>query len=127
MPTPTIALFGEAERGEYGTPHFLRDVEELANRLGQPPARSQGLYLAIRTLLYKQHIVFFRVEEEGFSTEDYLIGLNLLRIKTAPQLDALCLPGVGDTEIINVSTRVCMIHQSLLLFSESDLYDFLTG
>lgn len=125
--TSTVALFGESERGEYGRPHYLRSVEELAEKLGQPPADSIGLHFAIRTLLYKQNLLFFRVEEEGYSLEDYLLGFDLIRSKAVgPQPTALCLPGVGDAEIIDASSRICLLHRSLLLFTESDLYDYLT-
>lgn len=127
MAAPTVALFGEAERGEFGIGHHLKTVEDLAERLGQPPPESRGLHLAIRTLLYQQNLLFFRVEEEGFSVEDYLIGFDLLRKKKTPRPNALCLPGVGDAEIIDASTRICVLHHSLLLFSESDLYDYLTA
>jgi hypothetical protein len=127
MRVPTIALFGESERGEYGTAHLLSSVDELADKLGQPPAESVGLHLAIRTLLYHQQVIFLRVEEEGYSTEDYLIGLDVLRNKPLPLLNALCLPGVGDAEIIAAGTRICLLHRSLLLFSEADLYDYLTS
>ena len=122
----TIALFGEAERGEYGTPHYLRSVEELAERLGHPPRDSCGLLFAIRTLLFDQHILFFRVEEEGYSLEDYLIGFDVLRNKQSFKPAALCLPGVGDNEIIDASCRICHMYKSLLLFTEADLYDYLT-
>ena len=123
----TIALFGEAERGEYGLPHYLRSVAELADRLGNPPQDSYGMPFAIRSLLFDQHILFFRVEEEGYSLEDYLIGFDALRAQPNPQPAALCLPGVGDDEIIDASCRICSVHQALLLFTEADLYDYLTN
>ncbi len=61
------------------------------------------------------------MEEEGFSREDYLVGLEYLR-EAKPHLTALCLPGVGDAQIIEASAPVC----ALLLLTEADLYDYLT-
>lgn len=126
MNTIAIALFGEAERGEYSKLHYLRSVEELRDRLGEPPPESKGVHLAIQTLLQGRELLFCRVEEEGFSHQDYLYGLQTLKTLSDPSPTALCLPGVGNSEIIGASTHVCMVHKSLLIISESDLYDFLT-
>ncbi len=126
MEKQIVALFGEAEKGEYSVPYYLRSVEELADRLGQPPADSRGLYLAVQALLFDRQLFFIRVEEEGYSTNDYLRGFDRLRQQGLSRLAALCLPGVGCKEIIGASSRLGLIDQCLLLISESDLYDYLT-
>ncbi|NDE82418.1 MAG: hypothetical protein EB051_02220, partial [Chlamydiia bacterium] len=72
-------------------------------------------------------IVFFRVKEEGFSIQDYRKGLRLLQIKAAiPVLSAIYIPGIGDLDLIEEVTQVCHIHNSLLVITEKDLYDYLT-
>lgn len=128
MSEHTIALFGEAEKGKYRTAYYCRSMAELAEHFGEPPSEeAKGLHFAIQALLYNRGVIFFRVHEEGFSSQDYLQGLNLLEKKDQiPRLSALCLPGVGSGEIIEATTPIISIHQSFLIFSESDLYDYLT-
>jgi hypothetical protein len=124
----TIALFGEAEKGEFRTAYYCKTLEELAECLGEPPSRdSRGLDFAIQALLYQRGVVYFRVHEEGFSTQDYLQGLNALERKELfPCITALCLPGVGNSEIITATDSICNLHQSFLILTEKDFYDYLT-
>jgi len=128
MENHTIALFGEAEKGEYQTAYFCRSLEELADCFGQPPENSQGLYFAVQALLYEYQLIFFRVEEEGFSKQDYFLGLRLLENPAfIPQLSAIAMPGVGEPEIIDASAPLCTVYNSILITSEADLYDYLTA
>ena len=124
----TIALFGEAEKGQFQKPYLVREMPQLVDALGNPPKESQGLFFAIQALLYQRDLIFFRVEEEGYSLSDYLHGLKYLedkeKIKT---LNAICLPGVGEPAILNASQSVCELHNSLLITTQKDLYDYLTG
>jgi hypothetical protein len=124
----TIALFGEAERGQFRTGYLCKNLEELSKYLGEPPSKEcQGLTFAVQALLFKQNVLFFRVHEEGFSIQDYLSGLNHLTKKELfPDIAALCLPGVGNAEIINATATVCDLYKSFLIFTEKDLYDYLT-
>lgn len=123
----TIALFGEAEKGEFRTPYACQSVEQLLDRFGHPPADSRGLYYAIQALLYQRDLIFFRVREEGFSYEDYLMGLRLLlQNRLVTKLAAICLPGVGDVEIIEAISPICDAYHSILITDESDFYDYLT-
>ncbi len=123
----TIVLFGEAQKGAFQTAYYCKSLEQLSDFLGEPPSNdSLGLQFAIQALLYNRGVVFFRVKEEGFSTNDYLFGLNFLNDKELfPKISALCLPGVGDYEIVEASTSVCKEHRSLLIVTERDLYDYL--
>lgn len=122
----TIALFGEAEKGEYHTPYLLKTLPQLEEHLGNPPANSKGLFFAIQSLLYQRELLFFRVKEEGFSLQDYLKGLHLLENRDAiRQISAICLPGVGDQEIIHATIPICLIYHSILITTEADLYDYL--
>ena len=124
----TIALFGEAEKGEFHTAYFFHTVPQLLDNLGNPPEDSKGLYYAIQTLLFDQELIFFRVESEGFSQQDYFLGLRFLEQKhIIPKLSALFLPGVGDHEIMQAIEPVCSAHNSLLITTEADLYDYLTS
>lgn len=128
MTSYKIALFGEAEKGNYRTAYFCHSVSQLSEIFGEPPPESKGLELAIQTLLYKRELVFFRVHEEGFSIQDYLPGLNFLENKDyISNLTAICLPGVGNSQIIEASCHVCHLHKSCLILTEKDLYDYLTS
>ncbi|SCC90850.1 hypothetical protein SCG7086_DH_00030 [Chlamydiales bacterium SCGC AG-110-P3] len=127
MEQHTIALFGEAEKGEFQTAYFCRSLGDLSEYLGHPPEDSRGLHFAVQALMYQHSLIFFRVLEEGYSTQDYLLGLRLLQNQTIiPQLSAICMPGVGDADIIDVSSTLCAQHQGILVTTEADLYDYLT-
>ncbi len=123
-----IALFGEAEKGNFYTPHLCRTLPQLAEVLGEPPAESEGLFLAVQALLYERSVLYFRVEEEGLSVSDYLRGLSyLLDREKIQELQALCLPGVGNSAILEATQPVCALHRSVVLMSQRDLYDYLTA
>lgn len=124
----TIALFGEAEKGEFNTAYFCQNLEQLDEFLGNPPPQSRGLYYAVQALLFKRQLIFFRVMEEGFSTQDYLTGVRLLeQQQTISHLDAICIPGVGDPTVLNALQPVCKQYHSILISSEADFYDYLTS
>lgn len=123
----TIFLFGEAEKGAFCTPLRLKSLPELAETCGNPPPESLGILYAVQALLYERELIYFRVKEEGFSISDYMRGIKLLQNSTLfDNLAAICMPGVGDEEIIDLSTNVCSLHKSFLITGEKDLYDFLT-
>lgn len=123
-----IALFGEAEKGNRETCFSVGSLTQLNAQLGHPPQDSRGIFFAIQFLLYEYDIVYFRVKEEGFSTKDYFRGFKLLlNDKQACRLGAICLPGVGDTQIMQAVTSICQFHQCLLIITEEDLYDYLTA
>lgn len=125
---PTVFLFGEAEKGDYCSPHLCKSLPQLADTFGNPPEETFGLFFAIQTLLFNKDIVFFRVKEEGFSLTDYRKGLRLLQVKEAiPLLSAIYIPGIGDSELIQEVSDVCHIHKSLLVITQKDLYDYLTS
>lgn len=128
MMSHTIALFGEAERGEFSKAYYCTKLEQLSDMFGEPPSQdAKGLQFAVQALLYHHHVIFFRVREEGFSIPDYLTGLHLLERKDHfPALSAICLPGVGSNEIIEASTSICTTYKTFLIITESDLYDYLT-
>jgi hypothetical protein len=118
-----IALFGESERGQFQKGYVLKELPQLIDVLGNPPPESEGLFYAIQALLYQREVIYFRVLEEGFSKVDYFYGLKALR--EVRRLDAICLPGVGDQEIIAASHSICSIHKGHLIASPKDLYDYL--
>ncbi len=124
----TMAVFGQAEKGQFKKPYFLCDLAQLVDIFGNPPPESQGLSYAVQALLYQRDLIYFRVEEEGFSTSDYLFGLKYLedqeKIKS---LNALCLPGIADPKIMKAIQNVYKIHKSFLITSEKDLFDYLTS
>jgi hypothetical protein len=124
----TVALFGEAGRGEFRTAYYCQSLEQLSKFLGEPPSRDcKGLDFAIQALLFQRGVIYFRVREEGFSTQDYLSGLGSLENKELyPNIAAICLPGVGNAEIIQATDSICNIYRSFLILSEKDLYDYLT-
>jgi hypothetical protein len=123
-----VALFGEAEKGELGTPFFMKSLTHLNETFGHPPEDSRGLFFAIQFLLYEQEVIYFRVKEEGFSTKDYLKGIkHLQNKKEISHLTAICLPGVGDARIIDSITPALETHSALVITTEQDLYDYLTS
>lgn len=123
-----IFLFGEAEKGELCTPKICKTVYQLAERFGNPPKGSEGLPYGIQMLLYNRILIYFRVQEEGFSLSDYRQGLKMLKNQKAfPKLSAICMPGIGDADIIKCAIAMCFLYQSIFMTSQKDLYDFLTG
>jgi len=127
MKSYTVALFGEAEMGNYKTGYLFNSLDQLLC-LGNPPTNSRGLHYAIQALLYNYSLIFFRVEEEGFSVEDYEFGIKLLKDQQlVKEISALCIPGVGNKEIINAAIPLCTFYHSILITTEADFYDYMTG
>lgn len=121
----TVALFGESEKGQFKKPYILHELPELIDLLGHPPEESEGIVFAIQALLYKREVIYFRVKEEGFSRGDYIVGFK--HLETLKQLNALCLPGVGDAEILEASQHLCELHKSHIISTQKDLFDYLTS
>ena len=127
MNSSVIAMFGEAERGKYRCIYYCQTVPQLHEYFGHPPPESQGIFCAIQALLYEIPLVFIRVREEGYSQEDYLIGLKLLaENRSLIDFSALFAPGVGDPEIVDDMVYLCQEQDSILITTESDLYDYMT-
>ncbi len=123
-----VVLFGEAEKGEFHSAYFCETLEHLAHHIGEPPHKeARGIQFAIQMLLFRRPVLFFRVQEEGFHQADYLTGLKKLQKKELfPPIAAIALPGVGDHEIIQATSPICALHESFLILTEQDLYDYLT-
>ncbi|MCF7806258.1 MAG: hypothetical protein K9M07_02950 [Simkaniaceae bacterium] len=124
----TIVLFGEAERGSFHTLHYLKTLPQLNETLGNPTENSQAMDIAIQLLMYQRNLVFIRVQEEGYSLKDYMIGLKMIEDdQSIWNLAAIALPGVGDELILNECTQVCEKKRCIMIGSEKDLYDYLTN
>jgi hypothetical protein len=124
----TIALFGEAEKGQFHTPYVLNHLPQLIDLLGNPPEESSGLFFAVQALLYDREVIYFRVQEEGFNKTDYMLGFKYLETQEkTKRIHALCLPGVGDHEILGAADISRTIHKTHLIMTQKDLYDYLTG
>jgi hypothetical protein len=121
-----IALFGEAEKGSYSTLLHFSALPEFAETVGNPPEDSQGIQIGVQTLLFEFKLIYIRVHEEGYSAMDYYSGLRLLK-EYQSTLCAICIPGVGDKELIQETFYICKSHKSLLITTERDFYDFLTN
>lgn len=122
----TMALFGEAEKGDFERGYFCETLSQLVDFLGNPPENSLGLYFAVQALLFKRQILFFRVEEEGYSLNDYLKGVH--RLQESPHirhLEAIGIPGVGNAEIIMALKPVCHRFHSILFITEMDFFDYM--
>ena len=120
-----VALFGEAEKGQFQRAHYLQELPQLIDLFGNPPLESEGLFFAIQALLFQRELIYFRVEEEGFSHSDYYNGLKVL--EEVKVLHALCLPGVGEPAILKAAEDLCRTRKSLLITTQKDLYDYLTS
>lgn len=122
-----VALFGEAEKGKHRHLHFFSSLPELANTLGNPTQDSQAIHLAVQILLFEQNLIFYKIEEEGFSKAEYLYGMQLLKKSNqVKNLSAICLPGVGDKEILDIATNLCLAYKAIIITSEKDFYDYMT-
>lgn len=127
MTRPTMILFGAAEKGPLCAPMPITSLENLLDCLGHPPKHSEGLFFAIQSLLHQIDLIFFRVEEEGFSTEDYVRGLRVLKQKPLQvPVVAISMPGVGQKDLLHLATPICHFYRTVLLITEKDLYDYLT-
>lgn len=123
-----IALFGEAEKGAFQTAYYCENLQQLVEYFGNPPEESFGLHFAIQALHYGRSILFFRVEEEGFSLEDYRTGAQLLAFQNQIEtIAAIGIPGVGDSKIFQLVEPVRSRYHSILLTTEADLYDYLSA
>lgn len=122
-----IVLFGEAEKGEFHSPILFSSLAALADILGHPPEGSVGIHIAIQTLLFQNHVIYVRVKEEGFSVSDYMKGLKLLKQQEMTKnFAAICMPGVGNPEIIHEALNICEKENSLFMTRDQDLYDYLS-
>lgn len=126
MEVRTMALFGEAEKGEFHTAYHCKTLDQLVDCFGNPPQESRGLDYAVQALLYHCQLIFFRVREEGFSEQDYYNGMKILRQRLIPDIAAIFMPGVGNSEIIGAVVPICAIYHSILVISEVDFYDYCT-
>ena len=125
---PIIALFGEAEKGEIASLLKIKSLPHLNEVLGNPPFESRGIFFAIQFLLSEQDLIYIRVKEEGFSVKDYFKGIKgLLNRKQTPSLAAVCLPGMGDADVIHSLDPILEMHRALIITTEYDLYDYLTS
>ena len=124
----TLALFGEAEQGSLHQGVLCSTLPQLIDIFGHPPPSSQGLILAIQALLYGSQLIYFRVREEGFSSEDYFEGIEQIeKSEWAPKVHAFAIPGVGDGEIIHAIIPLCNTYHSILITTQADLHDYLTS
>lgn len=118
-----VFIFGEAEKGPIGIPLYPASLPELFEVLGHPPTDSFGIDYAIQTLLFDRRPVYCRVREEGFSRDDYHMGMSHLE---KHPLAAVCLPGVGDRQLLDRVAHFCLKTRTPILISERDLHDYLT-
>lgn len=122
-----VFVFGEAEKGRFCTPHLISHLPQLLETLGHPPQDSLGIHYAIQTLLFQRELLF-RINEEGFSIPDYRVGVDLLsREGKSLSPMAICLPGLGDKELLDSLQPIAKKLRSLLVVSEADLFDYLTS
>lgn len=123
-----IFIFGQAQKGVFCRPTYLKHALELLNHFGHPPELSSGISFALQSLLLQRPCIFYRVEEEGYSFNDYLRGLDILRSDWDHiKLEAIGLPGVGDPQLIAKTERFCIKKRSLILVTSTDLFDYLTN
>ena len=123
-----LFIFGQSEKGLFCQPTLCKNILDLLNYFGHPPALTQGLFFATQTLLMQKPCVFFRVEEEGFSLKDYFKGLDILKSSwDTINLHAIGMPGVGNLDVFEKLAPLCQKKRSLILLSERDLFDYLTN
>lgn len=126
---PLVTLAGEAEHGEICRGYLCSSLIELWDIFGEPPNESEGLIFAVQSLLLGKKVLYYRIDEEGFSKEEYDICLKNLDtvIPNNTSLGALFLPKVGSIELIQMSLHVCLRHTGILIMTEKELFDYLTA
>lgn len=123
----TVVLFGESEKGNFSQAYYCQNLPQLVECCGNPPPHSRGIYFAVQALLYGRSILFFRVKEEGFSWPDYFEGLHQLESQNLlSKVGAFCMPGVGNSAIVEAVIPICIVYHSIMIINEPDLYDYLT-
>ena len=128
MGNKRIFLFGESEKGDYCTPLRLNTLPDLSQELGNPLNGTTGIDYAVQFLLFDQELIYYRVKEEGFAKEDYSRGVKLLyKHGEKLKISAICIPGVGDPEIIEALSPISKQLCSILIMTERDFFDYLTG
>lgn len=124
MDTQLIALFGEAEKGAFHKGVLCSTLPQLEDYFGHPPEGTLGLYFAIQALLYDYKLIFFRVEQEGFSTPDYIRGFDTLASSDLiKDVLAIGIPGVGDIEVLDAAKPLIDVYHQILITTERDFYD----
>lgn len=122
-----VTIFGESEKGPLGTLLSIDSLPKLAESLGVPTDGSEGLHLAVQTLMSNKTVLFYRVTEEGSNIAEYARGLKLLQELEMPTLVALALPGIGDPEIQHLAKALCKAKHSILIVNQRDFYDIMTS
>lgn len=122
-----IILFGEAERGDYCLPYHCSTLTELIDLLGQAPPHSHGIHYAVQALLYRRELLYFRVQEEGYSYQDYLRAVKMIATQSKDwgPFSAVCAPGVAEDFLLRAIDSLCRAHRCLLITNEADLFDYL--
>ncbi len=125
---PAVTLFGEAEKGELCIGRFCSTLWQLWDSFGEPPENTEGLFYAIQSLNFGKPVLYFRVEEEGSSLEDYEIALSGLEssIPEQTKIGAIFLPKMGARKVISHCLHICVRHAGLLIMTNKDLFDYLT-
>jgi hypothetical protein len=122
-----IALFAEAEKGNFEKGVVIYTPADLLQTYGHPPKDTKGMLLAIQALHYQHHLLFFRVKDEGFSAADYRGGLNWMEENLEEnRLGAIFAPGVGSVDILDPLFEFSLRIKALLMTTERDFYDYLT-
>jgi len=122
-----VVVFGESEKGEFCRPYCCHSMNQLYENFGQQVPDTVGIHFAVQVLLYDFYLIYFRVKEEGYSLQDYFEGLwQLENQPLESDLSAIGIPGVGNGEVIESVSSLCANHQSILIMTEADLYDYLT-
>lgn len=126
MKTRIIALFGEAEKGAFHKGTLCDSLPQLQSMYGDPPPGTLGLFFAVQSLMFQYKLIFFRVEEEGYSLIDYMIGFrSLSESDLMKHVLAIGLPGVGDLHLLRAAQPIVDDYHPLLLTTERDLQDLL--
>src|SRR3989344_8808919 len=116
-----IAIFSNSSNGEFNKPYVFDNLENIFLSLGISK-KNIGIDFAVNSIFKKNKIIFFRVKEEDVSTEDYFFGFDYLKNEIL-SLDAIFIPNVGSSHIIEASLKICNIFKSILIINQNDFYD----
>jgi hypothetical protein len=60
-----LFLFGESEKGEFCTPHRIKDLPQLQEKFGNPAENSIGIDYAVQSILYTKRFKTWVLDKEA--------------------------------------------------------------
>lgn len=115
-----VICFGESATGSLSEGYLINSLPQLFDLLGSPPPNSLGIFQAIRLLIIRHPLLFFRVRKENCSTPDYLRALSIVDQCTFKErFLGFSLPEVDNRHILDPFLAFCR-RESLFFMHKCD-------